>query len=55
MHGEFDNRGLMGVPNVCFYFEKAIVNANVKTNKFEGKIKKLQEKTDRCCSVYTTV
>jgi putative redox protein len=55
IRGELDTRGLMGDPNVRPYFEKVIVNAKVKTNESEERIKELQEKTDLRCPVFTTL
>jgi putative redox protein len=55
IHGELDTRGLMGDPNVRPYFQKVVVNAKVKTNETEDRVKELQEKTDLRCPVYTTL
>ena len=55
IRGEFDNRGLKGEPNVRPYFEKVTIQAKVKTNEPEERIKELQEKTDLRCPLFTTL
>ena len=51
--GTFDPRGFMGDPNIRPYFESVIVEAKVKTNESDERIKELQQKVESRCPVYT--
>lgn len=53
INGQFDPRGFMGDPSVRPYFETVTVNATVKTNETEERMKELQEKVEARCPVYT--
>jgi putative redox protein len=53
--GTLDPRGMMGDPNVKPYFENVVINAEVKTDESEERVKELQEKTDQRCPVFTTL
>jgi putative redox protein len=53
--GTLDPRGMMGDPNVKPYFENVVINAEVKTDESEKRVKELQEKTDQRCPVFTTL
>ncbi|WP_243646980.1 hypothetical protein [Scopulibacillus darangshiensis] len=43
----------MGDPEVTRYFENVVIEARVKTEESEDRVKELQEKTDQRCPVFT--
>lgn len=53
--GDLDLRGLMGNESVRTYFEKVTINARLKTDETEEKIKAFQEMVDKRCPIYQTL
>ncbi|UII56298.1 OsmC family protein [Cytobacillus spongiae] len=53
INGTFDPKGFMGDATVRPYFERVTVEAKVKTEETDDRIKELQQKVESRCPVYT--